>query len=123
MKLDWSKVLSQAVAALVTLVFVGAAVQVYRGYASMDERIADAVNTVAENQTRLIATQEVIGPRVERLESKLETMAQWLGKLSRDKKIPGERMRPIGPPPRKKIDETLRERRERRSSPRAVAPR
>ena len=65
MKLDWNKVVSNAITVLVASVFVGAAMQLWRGVDTIDSRI-DA------NLTDIIATQSVLGPKVDHIEKKIE---------------------------------------------------
>jgi len=65
MKLDWNKIVSNAVTVLVASVFVGAAMQLWQGVESIDSRI-DA------NLTDIVATQSVLGPKVDHIEKKIE---------------------------------------------------
>ena len=65
MKLDWNKVVSNAVTVLVASVFVGAAMQMWRGVESIDSRIN-------ANLTDIVATQSVLGPKVDHIEKKIE---------------------------------------------------
>jgi len=69
MKLDWNNVVSNAITVLVASVFVGAAVQLWRGVDSIDSRI-DA------NLTDIIATQSVLGPKVDHIEMKIEEILE-----------------------------------------------
>ena len=65
MKLDWNKVVSNAVTVLVASVFLGAAMQMWRGVESIDSRIN-------ANLTDIVATQSVLGPKVDHIEKKIE---------------------------------------------------
>jgi len=64
MKLDWNKIVSNAVTVLVASVFVGAAVQLWNGVQTIDARI-DA------NLTDIKATQKVLAPKVDEIERRL----------------------------------------------------
>ena len=58
MKLDWDRIVSNAVTVLVATVFVGAAAQLWNGVQTIDSRI-DA------NLVDIKATQEVLAPKVD----------------------------------------------------------
>ena len=71
MKLDWNKIVSNAVTVLVASVFVGAAVKLWSGVETIDERISD-------NLTSIRATQNVLAPKVDKIEDELEKLTQLL---------------------------------------------
>ena len=71
MKLDWNKIVSNAVTVLVASVFVGAAVKLWSGVETIDERISD-------NLTSIRATQNVLAPKVDAIEDELEAITQLL---------------------------------------------
>ena len=64
MKLDWNKVVSNAITVLVATVFVGAATYLWRGVDTIDERIN-------HNLTHIRSTQAVLAPKVDEIEKKL----------------------------------------------------
>ena len=74
MKLDWNKIVSNAVTVLVASVFVGAAIQLWNGVQTIDQRI-DA------NLTDIKATQSVLAPKVDMIE---ERLAEILNHLDQD---------------------------------------
>ena len=71
MKLDWNKIVSNAVTVLVASVFVGAAMQLWNGVQTIDQRIDS-------NLTDIKATQSVLAPKVDTIEKQL---AEILTKL------------------------------------------
>ena len=71
MKLDWNKIVSNAVTVLVASVFVGAAMKLWSGVETIDERISD-------NLTSIRATQNVLAPKVDAIEDELEAITQLL---------------------------------------------
>ena len=89
MKLDWNKVVSNAVTVLVASVFVGAAVQLWRGVESIDSRI-DA------NLTDIIATQSVLGPKVDHIEKKIEEILSHVEH--------GDNITPLDSPPKDTLE-------------------
>ena len=64
MKLDWNKIVSNAVTVLVATVFMGAALQLWNGVQTIDSRI-DA------NLVDIKATQSVLAPKVDAIEIRL----------------------------------------------------
>lgn len=71
MKLDWNKIVSNAVTVLVATVFMGAALQLWNGVQTIDDRI-DA------NLVDIKATQSVLAPKVDSIE---QTLAEILAHL------------------------------------------
>ena len=64
MKLDWNKIISNALTVLVTATFCGAARQLWDGYQTIDARIES-------NLAEIKATQEVLTSQVDLLTGKL----------------------------------------------------
>ena len=64
MRLHWNQIVSNAVTVLVAAVFVGAATQLWHGVSTIDSRIDS-------NLSHIRATQEVLSPKVDKIEKKL----------------------------------------------------
>jgi len=64
MKLEWNKIVSNAVTVLVASVFMGAALQLWNGVQTIDSRIDS-------NLTDIKATQSVLAPKVDAIEQRL----------------------------------------------------
>lgn len=77
MKLDWDKIISNAVTVLVASVFVGAAIQLWNGVQTIDQRIDS-------NLVDIKATQSILAPKVDAIEQRL---ADILEHLDHDNKI------------------------------------
>ena len=73
MKLDWDKIVSNAVTVLVATVFVGAAAKLWSGVESIDSRINS-------NLTSIRATQNVLAPKVDKIEEELNKISELLSK-------------------------------------------
>ena len=71
MKLDWNKIVSNAVTVLVASVFVGAAVQLWNGVQTIDQRIDS-------NLTDIKATQSILAPKVDVIEQRLAEILEHL---------------------------------------------
>jgi hypothetical protein len=71
MKLDWNKIVSNAVTVLVATVFMGAALQLWNGVQTIDSRI-DA------NLVDIKATQSVLAPKVDLIEKRLAEILEHL---------------------------------------------
>ena len=71
MKLDWDKIVSNAVTVLVATVFVGAAMKLWNGVEAIDSRI-DA------NLVDIKATQSVLAPKVDAIEESLANILKRL---------------------------------------------
>jgi len=71
MKLDWNKIVSNAVTVLVASVFMGAALQLWNGVQTIDQRI-DA------NLTDIKATQSILAPKVDMIEERLADILKHL---------------------------------------------
>ena len=64
MKLDWNKIVSNSVTVLVASVFMGAALQLWNGVQTIDQRIDS-------NLVDIKATQSVLAPKVDMIEQRL----------------------------------------------------
>jgi len=71
MKLEWNKIVSNAVTVLVASVFMGAALQLWNGVQTIDQRIDD-------NLTDIKATQSVLAPKVDIIEQRLAEILEHL---------------------------------------------
>ena len=71
MKLDWNKIVSNAVTVLVASVFMGAALQLWNGVQTIDARIDS-------NLTDIKATQSVLAPKVDVIEERLSEILAHL---------------------------------------------
>ena len=71
MKLDWNKIVSNAVTVLVASVFMGAAIQLWNGVQTIDSRIDS-------NLTDIKATQSVLAPKVDEIEKRLAEILSHL---------------------------------------------
>lgn len=81
MKLEWSKIIGNAVTVLVATVFVGAAINLWEGVQTIDLRID-------ENLRGIRATQEVIAPKVDKLEEAMLEILKQQKELLKDKDKP-----------------------------------
>ena len=64
MKLEWNKIISNAVTILVGAVFLGAGTQLWHGVQTIDSRIDS-------NLSHIRATQAVLAPKVDQIEKRL----------------------------------------------------
>ena len=71
MKLDWNKIVSNAVTVLVATVFMGAALKLWNGVEAIDSRI-DA------NLVDIKATQSVLAPKVDAIEKRLADILEHI---------------------------------------------
>ncbi len=71
MKLDFNKIISDSATVLVATVFVGAAVQLWTGVQSIDQRIE-------ENLIEIRATQKVLAPKVDEMADALANLLEHL---------------------------------------------
>ena len=71
MKLDWNKIVSNAVTVLVASVFMGAALQLWNGVQTIDQRIDS-------NLTDIKATQSILAPKVDAIEQRLSEILAHL---------------------------------------------
>ena len=71
MKLEWNKIVSNAVTVLVASVFMGAALQLWNGVQTIDQRIDS-------NLVDIKATQSVLAPKVDKIEERLAEILKHL---------------------------------------------
>ena len=71
MKLEWNKIVSNAVTVLVASVFMGAAIQLWNGVQTIDYRIDS-------NLTDIKATQSILAPKVDEIEQRLAEILEHL---------------------------------------------
>ena len=71
MKLDWNKIISNAVTVLVATVFMGAALQLWNGVQTIDSRIDS-------NLVDIKATQSILSPKVDMIEKRLAEILEHL---------------------------------------------
>jgi hypothetical protein len=71
MKLDWNRIISNAVTVLVATVFVGATAQLWNGVQTIDSRIDS-------NLTDIKATQSILAPKVDTIEKRLAEILEHL---------------------------------------------
>ena len=64
MKLEWNKIISNAVTVLVATVFLGAAAQLWNGVQTIDSRIDSNLGDIK-------ATQAILSPKLDRVEERL----------------------------------------------------
>ena len=84
MKLDWNKIVSNAVTVLVASVFVGAAMQLWNGVQTIDQRIDS-------NLTDIKATQSVLAPKVDTIEKQLaEILTKLDGEIDNPFEVPSK---------------------------------
>ena len=67
MKLEWYKIVSNAVTVLVATVFLGAGTYLWQGVRTIDQRID-------KNLSSIRATQNIIAPKVDKLESAVQEL-------------------------------------------------
>ncbi len=75
MKLEWNKIISNAVTVLVATVFVGAATYLWREVQTIDQRIDTNLSSIR-------ATQNVMAPKVDRLETAIQELLLRLDDLN-----------------------------------------
>tara|TARA_Y100000296_G_C5084366_1_gene211625 strand:+ start:320 stop:685 length:366 start_codon:yes stop_codon:yes gene_type:complete len=80
MKLEWDRIISNAVTVLVATVFVGAAAQLWNGVSSIDQRID-------ENLVEIRATQSVLAPKVDMLEKAIQALLVHLDEVNGGKGV------------------------------------
>jgi len=107
MKLDWNKIISNAVTILVGAVFLGAATQLWTGVQSIDSRIDS-------NLIDIKATQEVLAPKVDEIEKRLVEILEHIDH--------GDEIRPFDVPERGAL-ELIDEQRHIQNQTQQIAPR
>lgn len=73
MTIDYSKIVTNALSALVATVFVGAAVIVWNAATSIDERIEKANENIKEQQDSMKATQDTLVPKIVDIDSRVHS--------------------------------------------------
>ena len=77
MKLDWDRIVSNAVTVLVASVFMGAALQLWNGVQTIDSRIDS-------NLVDIKATQSILSPKVDMIEKRLAEILKHLDRGTPD---------------------------------------
>ena len=75
MKLDWNKIISNAVTVLVATVFVGAGTYLWREVQTIDHRIDTNLSSIRANQN-------VMAPKIDQLEIAIQELLSRLGDLN-----------------------------------------
>lgn len=104
--IDWSKVLTNAVSAIVTLTFIGAAGLVWYRAGSVESRVDKAT-------AGLRATTEVVAPRIDALAEQVKALAEAVRQLQDVMEVPEARAIPKPSPklePPKKTKDEIRHR-------------
>jgi len=87
-RVEWGKVLTNAVSAIVTLVLVGAAMSLWNGYTTMDNRIEGAVAKAIVSHSDLEDAVAVLAPEVDGLKKNQTKIIAALDELAKRDKIP-----------------------------------
>lgn len=82
MKIDYGKIVTNALSALVATVFVGAAIIVWNAATSIDTRIEEANASIKEQQGSIKATQETLIPEVADIRMKLYDIENQLKSIT-----------------------------------------
>ena len=96
-RINWSKVITNSVTILVATVFVGAAAQLWNGVQTIDSRID-------ENLSSIRATQQVLAPKVDTIETTLQQILERLDDKDSDV-LPPVKFSPDTKPTIEAIDE------------------
>jgi len=107
MAIEWNKVQTNAVSAVIVSIVVGACAIVWNGIVTMDDRIETNTSDVRGTVTQLTAGQEVLGGKVDGME---KVLAEAIAKLNKCKHIE-ENFKPYVPSKTTTIDE-IRKRRD-----------
>ena len=83
MSIDFGKIVTNALSALVAAVFVGAAAIVWQAATSVDDRINDANKDIIKQQSALKATQETIVPELTGVKSAIEELRAEIRSLNK----------------------------------------
>ena len=90
MKIDFAKIVTNSLSALVAAVFVGAAAIVWNAATSIDQRIENANEDILEQQTELKATQDVLKPEITEIRIRVSGIEDQLRSLNKIlSEIPG----------------------------------
>ena len=71
MAIEWSKVQTNVVSTVIVSIVIGALIIVWRGATSVDDKVEKGIKAISE-------TQAVLGPKVDRLESRVEQIIELL---------------------------------------------
>ncbi len=82
MKIDYGKIVTNALSALVATVFVGAAIIVWNAATSIDTRIEEANAGIKEQQGSIKATQETLIPEVADIRMKVYDIENQLKSIT-----------------------------------------
>ena len=82
MKIDYGKIVTNALSALVATVFVGAAIIVWNAATSIDTRIEEANAGIKKQQSSIKATQETLIPEVSDIKRKVYDIESQLKSLN-----------------------------------------
>jgi len=82
LKIDWSKILTNAISLLVSTIVLGAAFYVWKGVESVDSRIEKNFGTMEKTQNQLKATQEVLSPKVDNNKKEIEQLKEIVNEIS-----------------------------------------
>ncbi len=83
MSIDFGKIVTNALSALVAAVFVGAAAIVWQAATSVDDRINDANKDIIKQQSALKATQETIVPELTGVKGAIEELRAEIRSLNK----------------------------------------
>jgi hypothetical protein len=83
MEIDYGKIVTNALSALVAATFVGAAVIVWNAATSIDTRIEDANSDIMSQQAAITATQKTIIPELAGIRKKMEDVEGQLKSISK----------------------------------------
>ena len=83
MKIDYGKIVTNALSTLVAAVFVGAAVIVWSAATSIDERIQLANKDITKQQASIKATQEIIVPELTGIKVQIEQIDSQLKSINK----------------------------------------
>ena len=89
MNIDYGKIVTNALSALVAAVFVGAAAIVWKAATSIDDRIKVAKEDILKQQAALKATLEIFAPELATIKNQINEMdleIKSIGKLPTDAK-------------------------------------
>lgn len=76
MKIDYGKIVTNALSTLVAAVFVGAAVIVWNAANSIDERVQLANKDILKQQAAMSATQKTIVPELTNIKGEMEEIGK-----------------------------------------------
>ena len=83
MRIDFGKIVTNSLSALVAAVFVGAAAIVWKGATSIDDKITKANKNILKQQAALKATQETIVPGLAKITTKMHELESQLRSMNK----------------------------------------